>query len=454
MAQYEETEKRPGGCLLPMIVLLIILLLLGGTIGYLYYSVVKAPLELDDPQKMAASAPMSPEERFTFSADGTAQVRVDKADLWSVILAHAGNDFLDIINQEISAYGLSVSGCAIHLDGEGVRLDLEVYYKQTRLVVSVPCALEVSGRHISLTPSGVKLGILPLPVENLLSSVKLEYDTDFPVISDVTQVSFAQDAVLLTGPVEPEMRSLAPSENWLNRSAAFCGIRWHLAEAMHTQEGYAEVLMQLERDPGSVEDIYRELFTLADPEDRDAYLESRLGLTQRFFPGIHFSAVAAEQVAMREQMDGISPDMDQFFTKAVNDFNEKNFLLSGGIFYKNWQPFQAAQYGAGEFDAIFQQLDPESFFLVLVDAENGFIRKTSSLYRMVDAYQQFTREVDMNKTYILGLVFRGVNGEPFLMYEKEIQENNTYYREIVLHSLTEEEAAQLQVPDKFGVWTD
>lgn len=222
MAQYEETEKRPGGCLLPMIVLLIILLLLGGTIGYLYYSVVKAPLELDDPQKMAASAPMSPEERFTFSADGTVQVRVDKADLWSVILAHAGNDFLDIINQEISAYGLSVSGCAIHLDEEGVRLDLEVYYKQTRLV----------------------------------------------------------------------------------------------------------------------------------------------------------------------------------------------------------------------------------------DAENGFIRKTSSLYRMVDAYQQYTREVDMNKTYILGLVFRGVNGEPFLMYEKEIQENNTYYREIVLHSLTEEEAAQLQVPDKFGVWTD
>ena len=73
---------------------------------------------------------------------------------------------------------------------------------------------------------------------------------------------------------------------------------------------------------------------------------------------------------------------------------------------------------------------------------------------MVDAYQQYTREVDMNKTYILGLVFRGVNGEPFLMYEKEIQENNTYYREIVLHSLTEEETAQLQVPDKFGVWTD
>lgn len=455
MEQYETSQKERKGFPVSVIVLLILLLLVAGFVGYLYYSVVKAPLELDDPHKMAASEPMDPEERFCFfAADRSAQVKLDKGDLWYLILANTGDDYLDTINRELEDYSLTVSGCAIHMDPEGLRMDMELFFRDIRLVVKVPCDLEVNGQSLSLVPTGVRLGVIPLPVEGLLSAVKLEYDLVLPVISDVTQVTFAEDAVLLTGPLEPELQSLAPSESWLNRSAAFCGIPWPMAEALHTQEGYAEVLMQLERDPGSVEGVYRELFTLADPKDREAYLERRLGLTQRFFPGIHFSAVAAEQAAMQEQMDGLSPAMDQFFTKAVNDFNEKNFVLSGGIFYKNWQPFQAAQYGAGEFDAIFQQLDSESFFLILVDAENGYIRKTSSLYRMVDAYQQFTREVDTNKTYILGLVFRGVDGEPFLMYETEIQENNTYYREIVLHPLTEEEAAQLQVPGEFGVWTD
>ena len=455
MEQYEASGKEKKGFPFAGILLVILLLLVAGTVGYLYYSVVKAPLELDDPQAMAASEPMSAGERFRFFAgEQTVQVKLDAADLWHLILENTGDDFLDTINTELDPYGLTVSGCAIRMDPEGLRLDMELYYKELRLVVKVPCALEASGQHLSLSPTGVKLGIIPLPVGNLLSSVNLEYDLILPVISDVTQVAFEQDAILLTGPLEPALRELVPSENWLNRAAAFCGTWWPMAQSLHTQQGYAEVLSQLERDPGSVEGVYRELFTLADPEDTGAYLESRLGMTQRFFPGIHFPAVAAEQAEMREQMHGISQDLEQFFTKAVNDYNEKNFVLSGGIFYKNWQPFQAAQYGAGEFDALFERLDPEAFFLILVDAENGHIRKTSSLYRVVDANQQFTREVDLNKTYILGLVFRGVNGEPFLMYETEVQENNTYYREIVVVSLTEADVTALQEPGKFGIWAD
>lgn len=455
MAQYEISEKEKSGFPFGVILLVLLLLLVAGTAGYLYYSVVKAPLELDDPHKLAASEPMDPAERFRFSAaDETGQVRLDKGDLWHLILENTGGDFLDTINRELEAYSLTVSGCAIRIEEEGLQLDLELYYKEIRLVVKVPCTLEISGHRLSLMPTGVKLGILRLPVEQLLSSVKLEYDLVLPVISDVTQVMLARDAIVLSGPLEPELRNLAPSQNRQNRAAAFCAVRWPMAQVLHTQAGYEEVLTQLERDPGSVEGVYRELFTLAAPKDREAYLESRMGMTQRFFPSIHFSAVAAEQAEMQEQLDGISLAMDQFFTKAVNDFNEKNFLLSGGIFYKNGQPFRAAQYGAGEFDDLFQVLDPESFFLVLVDAEDGFVRKTSSLYRIVNAYQQFTQEVDRNKTYILGMVFRGVDGENYLMYETEIQGDNTYYREIVLQPLTQEEAAQLQVPGKFGVWTD
>lgn len=450
MEQTEKKEKRrsPAG-----IILLIILLLLAGGAGYLYYSVVKAPVELDDPQKMAASAPMSAEERFQFfPADQTVQIKMDAADLWSLILEHAGNDFLDTINQELSSYGLTVSGCGIHMEEEGLKLDMELLYGDKRLVAKVPCALEISGGYISLTPTAVKLGVIPLPVGGLLSNLKLEYDIKLPVIAEVTQFSFAEGALLLTGPTD--IPALVPQEEMLHRCAIFCESLQSVADTLESEEGLAAVFARLEQEPGSVEALYRDLFTMADPEVTGEYLDSRFGLTQRFLPGIDFSAVAAEHTALIEELTPQVSVLEQFFTNLTSDYNEKKFRLSDGVFYYNWQPFQAAQYAAGKFDALFQVLDPESVFLILVDAEDGFIRKTSSFYRMCEENQQFTQAVDFNKTYILGCVLRSVDGDPFLMYEVEITQGNTYSRDITLVPLTEEDAAKLQVEGKFGVWTD
>lgn len=72
---------------------------------------------------------------------------------------------------------------------------------------------------------------------------------------------------------------------------------------------------------------------------------------------------------------------------------------------------------------------------------------------MADENQQFTQPVDFNKTYILGCVLRSVDGDPFLLYDKEIHEGTHYVRSITLRPLTEDDAAALQVPGKFGVWT-
>lgn len=454
MAQHEISEKQPKRRSRAGIVFLILLLLLAGAAGYLYYSVVKAPLALDDPRKMADSAPMSVGERFRFSsAEGTAQVKMDAADIWCLILAHTGTDFLDTVNKELSPYDLSVSGCAIHMDEEGLRLDLELFYQDTRLVAKVPCDLEISGQHISLSPTGVKLGVIPLPVGGLLSSVKLEYDLSLPVITDVTQLSFVPGALVLTGPMEQDIRTLVPVDEKLIHAEVFSDSMQSLADSLKTEEGFAALLSRLEQDPGSVEALYRQLFTLAAPEVTESYLDSRFGLTQQFFPGIDFSGTAAEQTALIEQLTSQSNSLEQFFTEAVNDYNDKKFRLSDGVFLKNNEPFHATRYGEGKYDTLFEALDPDSFFLILVDVEDGFIRKTSSFYRIVDENQQFTQSVDFNKTYILGCVFRSVNGEPFLLYEADVEVGSTYYRDIVLHQLTEDDVTALQVPGKFGVWT-
>ena len=441
----EQKKKRsPLG-----IILLILLLLLAGGAGFLYYSVVKAPLTLDDPVAMAAAQPMSPEERFTFSPDGTVQMKLDAGDCWDLVLSHAGEDFLEVVNGELSSYGLSVSGAAITMKQEGLGLDLELFYQETRLVARVPLSLEISGKHLSLAPSGVKLGLISLPVKGLLSNLKFGWDMELPVISQVQQVSFTEGALVLTGEME-DIRSLVPREERLYQAAVFSGSLQGLGDALLAQDG--SILPGLEEAPGSVEALYRDLFTLAGPEVTQGYLDSRLGLTQRAFPGIDFSAVAEKQATFGEEMDQKSTMLQQFFTEIVNDYNEKEFRLADGEFIRKKTPFHPSQYGNGKYDELFAFLDPDSMFLVLVDAQDGFIRKTSSFYRLCDENQQFTREIDFNRTYILGLVFRGVDGDPFLMYETEIQKNNTYSRSFRLVSLTEEALAELQVPGKFGVY--
>lgn len=444
----EQKKKRsPAG-----IILLIILLLLAGGAGYLYYSVAKAPLELDDPKAMASAAPMSPEERFTFSAaDRTADIKVDARDFWNLILDHAGEDFLDLVNAEISSYGLTVSGCAIHMDEEGLGLDLELLYKEKRLVAKVPCNLEFSGNRLSLNPADVKLGAISLPVKGLLSNLELEYELSLPVISEVTQVSFREDALVLTGPME-DVTKLLPSEAILNQTAIFSEELQSLAVSLRSREENKTILSHLEQNPGGVEDLYRDLFILAGAETADAYLDSRMGLTERFLPGIGYAGLAEDQAALSQLLTSQTNLLEQFFAEVSNDFNEKEFQLSQGQFIRKKQPFHPSQYGKGKYDPLFAQLDPDGFFLVLVNVEDGFIRNTPSFYKMCDDKQQFTREVDFNRTYIPGCVFRGVMGDAYLMYNGEIHQNNTYTRVVKIVPLTEADVAELQVPGVFGVW--
>ena len=454
MGKQENKEQKPKKRSRAGLVLLILLLILAGAVGFLYYTIVKAPLETDDYQKLAASAPMSPAERFRFSAaDNTVQVKLDKTDIWNVFLAHTGRDFLDVINEELSSYSLAVSGCAIDMDEEGLRLNLELQFRETRLVAKVPCDLEISGQHLSLKPAGVKLGVISLPVEGLLSSVKLEYDLSLPVISDVTGFSFGQDALLLTGTVEEDIRALVPQDKKLYQAAVFSPELKPLADVLRTAEGFGTVMAHLEQNPEDVEDLYRDAFKLSVPERTEIYLENRFGLTERFFPGVDFDKVAEEQSALSAEFYSNTAALEQFFTKVVGDYNDKKFRLSKGEFLKNNKPFQAALYNQGEYDGLFEVLNPEEFFLILVDVEDGYLRNTSSFYKMADEKQEFTQAVDFNKTYILGCVLRGVTGDPFVMYETEVEQGNTYFRSIVLRPLTEEDVENMKVPGKFGVWT-
>ena len=455
MGTREKTEKQPKHRSRVGVAVLVILILLLATAGYVFYSVTKAPIALDDPRKMAESAPMSPQERFSVSAaDRTVQVKVEAADIWNFVLTHAGDDFLELVNRELSAYSVSVSGCGIQIDENGLQLNLELFYENIRVAARIPCTLEASGQHFSLKPSGVKVGVIPLPIQKLLSSVKLEYDFQLPIVSDVTEVSYDQDVILITGSMEADIRALHPTDGTVYRVAVFSEERQKDVDAFLTEAGYAALFSHLEQKPEDIEAFYSTMFTYAGPELTQEYLDNHMGLMERILPGIDYSAMEAERMKAKEEVAPLVAILERFFTSVVSDYNGKVFRLSDGEFLKKLKPFHPNNYGSGLYQDVYDVLDTDAFFLVLVDVDNGYIRKTPVFSKLADENQQFTQPVDFEKTYILGFVFRSIDGDPFLMYEAECGTGDSAYRDIVLRPLTEENVSALQIPGKFGVWTD
>ena len=452
MKNTAKTRKKrsPVG-----IIFLVVLLILAGAAGYLYYTIVKAPLTLDDPEKMAASRPMDAQDRFAIVAeDKSVQVKLEAADFWTVILSQSEADVLEVLNRELSGYDLSVSGCAIAIDEAGLRLDLELFYQEIRLVARIPCNLEFTGNKITMTPAGVTLGQIPLPVEDMLPDIKLEFKVDVPVVDQVTDVSYVSGAVVLEGSVKEGIQEVIPSEDQIYRAVLFDTNMKSIADELFTDAGFSALTEKLQKNPGNVEDLYRQLFLLAGVEETAAYVESSCGLTQRFFPGIDLEVLNQDQLNQTEFIREQTLTLEKFFNKLVNEYNDKKFTLSKGQFTLKGKEFHAAKYGSGDFDSLFAYLNPEEVFLVLVNTEDSFIRNTSSFYRMAKEGLEFTKEVDYNKTYILGCVLRSVEGKPFLMYEKHIDREGGYSRGVKLIPLTEEQVSQMHQPDKIGVWSD
>ena len=216
---------------------------------------------------------------------------------------------------------------------------------------------------------------------------------------------------------------------------------------------YHYMLAHLEKDPGSIETFYREMLLVTGSKNTEEYLNRRLGITQRVFPGIDFSTLEASRTEMLEREETLSAMLEKLFSTVVSNYNWKGYELSNGEFLRLGEPFRAADYGDGSYTAMFDVLDPDSFFLVLVDVENGFIRNTPTLDQLADEHQQFTKPVDFSKTYIVGCVFRSMSGIPLLMYEIEVPTSDSYYSDMMILALSEEEFSALQVPGKCGVWT-
>lgn len=442
------------------ILLLIIILIVGGCFAALYFAITTNSVTIDAPAVLAAQAPMAASDRFTFDATNeTAQIRLDKSDLWWLLLPEMGENFLETVNRELEPYQLYLTGYGFNTTENGIIIDLEAMYRSVRLPVHVVTSLDFDASGFTLSLTEAKLGPISLPAGGLLNSVEdFRMDVDWPVISDITNVSYQQDAIVLTGTLTQDMFSCVQKACQNDAIGWFSPDQQDVFRLARTANGYKEPLPGLTQDPGSVESLYHDLFTLAQITELNDYMAASRNLPRRFFPGIDYDTLEEESDSIRARWVFFDVMADKLVTQVSSDFNNRRFSLKNGEFYLKKSVFDPLNYFTDDTDLkmhqLFNIIDPEKFHLVLVASVNGYAVDSPALNKICAKKQELTQKLDRKAAYPVGCVFQGINGEYFLRYEsmKISGSSNQVSKLLKTVTLSEAEYNELVQEGKIGVW--
>ncbi len=437
------------------IFLLLLLLILVGGVGYLFIDTVA----VDDPATMAAQPPMPASQRFVFdAAKETAQIKLEKSDLWWLLLPEMEENLLEDVNRELEKYHLSVTGYGLDITKKGVCIDLEAMYQSVRLPVHIMTSLDFDASGVSLTLTKAKLGLFRLPVGKLLNAVDERIDLDWPVVTDITDVTYQQDTILLTGTVTQDLLSCVREACQNDAIGWFSTSHQALFRAAREEEGFRELLPGLEQDPGSIEALYQDLFALSEVFEYEIFMDATRNLSHRLFPGIDYAAWETENHSVREEWTSYNAMVDKLVTQVSKGFNNRRFNLKNGEFYVGNSAFDVLGHFTGdmaqEMQQLFQVIDRDKFHLVLVGSINGYALKSPALNSICSKDQQLTQELNRKEAYPVGCVFQGINGEYFLRYEsmRISGRDNQISKFLKTIALSEAEYDSLVQEGKIGVW--
>lgn len=442
------------------ILLLIILLIIGGSFGYLYYTITTDTVTIDDPAALAAQTPMPASRRFVFdAAKETAQISLDKSDLWWLMLPEMGENFWKDVNRELEKYQLSVTGYGFNITEEGICVDVEAMYQSLRLPVHILTSLDFDASGFSMTMTEAKLGPFRLPAESLLRSADdLRMDVDWPVITHITDVAYRQDTVLLTGTLTQDMLSCVQKVCQNDAIGWFSTSHQAVFRAARDADGYRDFLPGLAQDPGSIEALYHDLFTLSSVQEYEDFMNTTKNLSHRFFPGIDFDGLEKENDSIRAQWVFCDVMIDKLVTQVSIDFNNRRFSLKNGAFHLGKSVFDPLNYFTDDTTLKMQQLfnviDQNKFHLVLVGSINGYSKESPVLNKICAKKQALTQELNRNEAYPVGCVFQGLNGEYFLRYESMniLGTGNQISKSLKTVTLSEAEYTSLVQEGQIGVW--
>jgi len=404
---------------------------------YLFFSFSKDTCTTDSYTKLIQAEPMTVSERFDISSDGkTGVMRMDKKDLWWLIINENGDEFIEKTKASFQEKNFRLAGYGINLS-EDSSIDLDIRWNSIKTIVHVPLELSFSDNTISVHPTGVR--ILKLNLKNKLIKFLTKIDLEsysFSVslkpdgfIRSFDGMTISGDTINLAVTFDAyPLKALSMASEDIKYIPWFINGYENILEVAsmydESEEAALEKLLEgCDENPGKLEDILNQYYTITPLKDVWKDFRGNNGfLTQRILYGTSEDSFKESHDSL---VDYCSTRLDlaaALLQKSCEQYDKVKITISkdGSFVYQKSEFIPSVLATEEEPWDNYELFIPEDGIqYCLIDTEDVYRAETPALKKFTSAYDQFTTEVDKSLSYPLGYAARTNTGTYFLCYFTE-----------------------------------
>ena len=444
-----EKKRFPGRIFIRIVLLLLLaaVVLLAAFLLYLKSGMSKMELS-PDVLSAVIPDPKREEEHLSFTEDGCMTIRLDRNDLMYYAKNAFTGELKAFVEAAIADTGISLNGIGVDLSENGLMLDVDGRWKNTRLADRLFADIEPGeAGAIYLLPRTVQIGNVRVDVARICRLLKME-EKDFLLIIDpeltflekITDISVKNGSLCFTGPMADDYLGLSGrTQEETDRMCLMQEGRALAAPVLSDYlagktDCYVTVLPELMESPSAFTDYLHQLMGIfpAEAEKGLRLKEKNGGLISRWLPGYN-PDISSE---FRKTEDNQYKIGVEFFDGIVNGITEayisRDIRIKNGEFVYRHQPFTIRSFYGENLIVSFDNYNDylaldEDAFLCLIADEHYQDERMPKLSGMLDSAGSVPKGTDIGARYQIGLVSKGHDGNAYLMCRTYADWTYTYH---------------------------
>ena len=402
---------------------------------YLFIGINSDKLTIDSVSRLLNAKGLSVDERISIDEDGaSARIYLDKADIWHLVTAEYGEDFIEKTKDGFNEKGLRLAGYGLIIDENDSQIDLDVRWNSFKIPVHVPIEISFDDSQISFSPTGVrafKIDFSPKFFKFLSGFDVSTAAFSVPVkpmgfIKSFDSMSIRDDCLRFDVSLNPALlKDVCVEHGFPEHIAWFAEGYSEITEAaaLYTEDPAGALkafLAPAIRKDGELERLLAVYYTMASSDDKrsdlaengafilkrvlygyteDGFAEGKRNLVS-FCDGRRDMLFAlAESLSEEWAASKISIDKDYQFIYKKEVLDISLFTPEG----YEWQSYEAF-------------VPAEGITPVIVRTEDAYLSKIPALKKLTASRLELGENLDKDTSYALGFVAKTANSQCLLCY--------------------------------------
>ena len=423
-----------------LVVLALILLVIAAAAALYIYSRTAATTR-DDVAAIISADAMPAAERFSFDASSLKmEIGINKSDLWWLINEIDKENIMEEIADNLEGTGFTLKSYGLDITDKGILISAELTYGDfLRLPLKLLANTSVNNGTLTLSPVGVYLGKIRLPVEMLpldrLASgmgenhgISLDdYKYDIPLsgwdlLPMLTDITFKDNRMVMVYTLDESLFSHSVSAfgdnlDWYAQECTDCiEVLREYSEKGALGERFTKLVEGFASNPESFSGFMTETLAVSSESAAKEYMDKNEPWLVRFLPEITAKGVSDLHASLYNVCAERALLFDGLLDTLQTSYNSVDFGIDErGVTY-NDKPFDLKSYLGASWDKYSGWLDASSFRPVLIGSVNAYNAKTPLLRKITGSRDYIDKADTLNGKYPMGFIVRMKDGTPVLKY--------------------------------------